>query len=152
MELARLHSLAETETRLRRDLVDDLLAGIDDESALARALLLGYDLERPHRVVVVDAEDRNAALFQAVRRAARATGTGTLVGGRAGQVVMLSDAEPSWEAFRQTVLVEMRGGRCRVGVGGRTTSPADFPRSWREASFALRMQQSVKAPDQAALR
>ena len=151
MELARLHSLAETETRLRRDLVDDLLAGIDDESAFARALLLGYDLERPHRVVVVDAEDRKAALFQAVRRAARDTGTGTLLGGRAGHVVVLSDAEPPWEAFRQAVVAELRGGHCRVGVGGRTASPADIPRSWREASFALRMQQSVRAPDQASV-
>lgn len=86
-----------------------------------------------------------------MRQAALDTGTGTLFGGRAGHVVVLSGAEPSWEAFRQAVVAELRGGHCRVGVGGRTASPADFPRSWREASFALRMQQSVRAPDQASV-
>jgi sugar diacid utilization regulator len=151
MELARLHSLAETETRLRRDLVDDLLSGIDEESAFARAMLLGYDLDRPHRVVIVDAQDRNAALFHAVRRAARDTGVGSLLGGRSGQVVVLSDADHPWEAFRQAVLVELRGSRCWVGVGGKAAKPADLPRSWREACFALRMQQAARAPDQASV-
>ncbi len=47
MELARLRSLAEAELRVRRDLVEELLAGTDEESALGRAQALGYDLERP---------------------------------------------------------------------------------------------------------
>src|SRR5260221_129108 len=50
VELARLHSLGEAELRLRRDLVEELLAGTDDESALGRAQALGHDLECPHRV------------------------------------------------------------------------------------------------------
>ena len=54
MELARLRSIAETELRLRRDLVEELLAGTDEDSALARAQALGHDLERRHRVVVVE--------------------------------------------------------------------------------------------------
>ena len=41
MELALSCSLAETELRLGRDLVEDLLAGTDEESALARAEALG---------------------------------------------------------------------------------------------------------------
>ena len=51
MELARLRGIADAELRLRRDLVHDLLAGTDDESALTRAEALDYDLRRPHRVV-----------------------------------------------------------------------------------------------------
>ncbi|HEY4937630.1 MAG TPA: GAF domain-containing protein, partial [Actinomycetota bacterium] len=54
MELARLQSLADTELRLRRDLVEELLSGTDEASALARAAALRYDLQRPHRVVVVE--------------------------------------------------------------------------------------------------
>jgi hypothetical protein len=54
MELARLRGIADTELRLRRDLIHDLLAGTDDESAMARAEALDYDLRRPHRVVVVE--------------------------------------------------------------------------------------------------
>ena len=79
MELARVRSLAESELRLRRDVVDELLDGADEQSTLDRALALGYDLQRPHRVVVVEGQgvDRTGsvgdedALFQAVRRAAR---------------------------------------------------------------------------------
>ena len=62
MELARLRGIADTELRLRRDLVHDLLAGTDDESALARAGALGYDLRRPHRVVVVEGKGGARAL------------------------------------------------------------------------------------------
>ena len=56
MELARLWGIAQAELRLGRDLVDDLLEGTDEEIAIARAEALGYDLERPHRVVVVEGE------------------------------------------------------------------------------------------------
>src|SRR6185312_6342288 len=44
MELARLSSITEAEIHLRRDLVDELLAGTDEMSAVARAEALGYDL------------------------------------------------------------------------------------------------------------
>ena len=54
VELARLRALADSELRVRRELVADLLTGTDDESACQRAEALGYDLGRPHRVVVVE--------------------------------------------------------------------------------------------------
>lgn len=47
MELAHLRSLADAELRLRRDLVDDLLSGTDDESARLRSTALGHDLAPP---------------------------------------------------------------------------------------------------------
>jgi len=53
VELARLRGLADAELRLRRDLLHDLLTGTDDEGAYARAEALGYDLQPPHRVVLV---------------------------------------------------------------------------------------------------
>ena len=53
MELARAHSIAEAELRLGRDLADDLLGGSDEAVCMTRAHALGYDLSRPHRVVVV---------------------------------------------------------------------------------------------------
>ena len=54
MELARLQTLAEAETRLRSDLVIELVEGTERAQALNRAQALGYDLGRPHRVVVVE--------------------------------------------------------------------------------------------------
>jgi DNA-binding PucR family transcriptional regulator len=143
MELARLRSLAETEMRVRRDLVEELLSGTDDESALARAQALGYDLQRDHRVVVVEGRGRtndDEMFFHAVRRAARDHRAGSLIVARGESVVVLADSEPPWNQFRERILAELGRGRCRVGVGGLCRTAADFPRSYREAQLALKMQ------------
>jgi sugar diacid utilization regulator len=152
MELARLRSLAEADLRVRRDLVEDLLAGIDDETAYSRAQSLGYDLGRPHRVVVVEGRARKTdedVFFHAVRRAARDTRVGTLLVARGSGVVVLAEAEQQWEGFRAAVLTELGGGRCRIGVGGPCDRPTDFVRSYREAQLALKMQNASKSADQA---
>ena len=49
VELARLRGMADTELRVRRELVQDLLTGTDDESAYRPAEALGYDLGRRTR-------------------------------------------------------------------------------------------------------
>ncbi len=152
MELARLRSLAEAELRLRRDLVEELLSGTDEESALSRAQALGHDLERRHRVVVTEGRGRTDdedAFFHAVRRAARDADAGSLLVARGGAIVVLSDADLSWERFREAVLTELGGGRCRVGVGGWCERPGDFPRSYREAQLALKMQRIASGDDRA---
>jgi sugar diacid utilization regulator len=155
MELARLRSLGEAELRLRRDLVEELLAGTDSESALARAGALGYDLQRPHRVVVVEGANPGgdgAQLFEAVRRAALDTGVGSLLVERGGAVVVLSDAlDAPWKRFRSAVVSELAGGRCRLGVGDACLTPGDFPRSYREARLALMLQRTAGGGDQATL-
>lgn len=154
MELARLRSLADSELRIRRELVEELLAGTDARSAVARAEALGYDLERPHRVVVVEGRARTRdgeAFFHAVRRAARDSGVGTLLVARGGDVVVLSDADRPWEDFRNAVLSRLGGGRCKIGVGGRCDQPQDFPRSLREARFALQLQDVSNGSEQATV-
>lgn len=74
---------------------------------------------------------------------------GSLLVARGDAVVILCDADVVWERFRTAVLTELGGGRCRVGVGGRCDRPAGFPRSYREALLALKMQCSVKGGDRA---
>ncbi len=54
VELARLRGMADTELRVCRELVQDLLTGTDDESAYRRAEALGYDLGQPHQVAVLE--------------------------------------------------------------------------------------------------
>ncbi len=151
MELARLRSLAESELRIRRDLVEDLLAGTDTESALRRAQALRYDLERPHRVVVVEGEGLtdDDAFLHAVRRAARDQPVGSLIVRRGIQVVVLSDHDADWEIFRKAVLVELRGGRCRVGVGRQCETIDGLPASLRQAESALRVQRASGRDDRA---
>lgn len=152
MEMARLWGIAESEKRLRTDLVDDLLAGTELTSAMARAETLGYDLGRSHRAVVVEAgpdvPDADE-FFHAVRRASRDTGVGTLLASRGHSVVVLANTERPWEMFRLAIVQELSGRRCRVGVGSACEDLADLARSHHEAMLSLRVQQLATGGDQA---
>jgi DNA-binding PucR family transcriptional regulator len=153
MELARLRSLSEAELRLRRDLVESLLDDTDDETVQSRAQGLGYDLGRSHRVVIAEGRGRTRdddVFFQAVRRASLDLSVGTLMVARKGAVLVLASQEVPWEEFRQAVLRELGGGRCRLGVGGLCERPADFARSHREAELTLRMEDACSRTDRAS--
>ncbi len=150
MELARLRSLEETELRLGRDLVEDLLSGTADETALTRAQLQGYDLERPHRVVLAEPNGNVVdvdGFFHAVRRAARDLRVGSLLVGRGRTVVVLAEAEHSWDALCDAVMVQagLGPGSVDLSVGGVCERPTEFPRSYREAQLALRVQRAIGA-------
>jgi sugar diacid utilization regulator len=142
LELSRLQSVIEAESRMGRDLLEELLAGTDDQRARARAQALGYDLGRQHRVAVVECpstvadEDR---LFHAVRRAARDLGARPLLASRRGTVVILADASTRWAPVAAAIATEVGHTACRVGVGGSCDHAADVPRSHREAQLALRL-------------
>jgi sugar diacid utilization regulator len=146
MELARLRSIADTELRLRRDLVQELLAGTDDESALARAEALDYDLRRPHRVVVVEGKGRSRApdaLLSAVRRAMRQAGLTGLFETWSGNVAVITPGHTDWERLRGMVLSDLGGSQCHIGVGSSCARPSELPRSLREAGLALRLQKTL---------
>jgi sugar diacid utilization regulator len=147
LEFAHLRSLAETQRRMSRDFIEDLLLGTDVGGALNRARALDYDLARPHRVVVVEAtgssDSDEEAVFHAVRRAVRDLGVGSLLLERGDRVVVLADSEPDWNSFRSAIVAELVRGDCRIGIGGRCLQAADFPRSHHQALLALSMQQTV---------
>jgi sugar diacid utilization regulator len=146
MELARVRGIADTELRLRRDLVHDLLGGTDDDSAYLRADALEHDLRQPHRVVVVEGRGRTRSeemLLHAVRRAVRDRRLSFLLDSWSGAVVLLTAGEIDWEQLRISILSELGGGQCRLGVGGLSARPSELPRSLREAQLALRLQQTV---------
>jgi sugar diacid utilization regulator len=150
IELARMHILAETELRLGRDVVDELLAGNESGHVLARAQSLGYAVERPHRVIVIESPELQHdgdRLYQAVRRAAHDIGIGPFLLSQGPVVVVLSEDDRPWDEFRQAVREHLHGSRCRLGVGGRCVRPPDFPRSRHEAELALKVQQSAGLTD-----
>ena len=142
IELAHMQSLAEVELRLCRDIVEDLLSGTDERSVVRRARGLRYDLARPHRVVVVDAAGHvdGERLFRAVRLAARSSNAGSLVVARADSVILLAHTDAEWGKVQEVIDRELGEPACRLGVGGRCDQPSDFPRSYREARFALGLQ------------
>jgi sugar diacid utilization regulator len=154
VELARLQSMAETELRVGRDLVEELLSGMDEERAQERAQALGYDLGRPHRVAVVrcqPTEKSTDVLFHAVRRVSRDVGIGELLVSRGRSVVVLAHTDPDWEQFRLAVAGELGRTMCQVGVGGSCSRPADFPRSYREAVLAMKVQDIAGKSEQATV-
>src|SRR4029077_3295537 len=117
VELARLRGLADTELRVRRELVHDLLTGTDDESAYLRAEALGYDLGMPHQVAVVEVREGSPAhedVLHAARRALRHQQPHCLLGHTTGSVVIVAaDGGADWEALRLAIVAELGGGRCR---------------------------------------
>ena len=154
MEIARLQHLAQGEARTRINLVLDLAgdAGAEPATLLNRAQALGYDLVRPHRVVVVEAagahcDDNIDMFFHAVGRAARAVGVGSLLAPRLHDVIVLADAEVRWDLFWARVVTETHGERCRIGVGGRVLELDRFPHSCQEAELALRIQKTAGGPE-----
>src|SRR5215467_14280209 len=145
MELARLRGIADTELRLRRDLVHDLLDGTDDASALSRAEALDYDLRRPHRVVIAEGKGRaraHDALLSAVRRAMRKARQEGLVETWSGNVAIVTAGQADWEQLRRAIVSDL-GGQCHIGVGGTCARPSELPRSLREAGLALRLQKTL---------
>ena len=145
MELARLRSIADTELRLGRDLLRDLLSGTDDQSALIRAEALDYDLRRPHQVVLVEGKGRTRAqdaVLQAVKRALRQARQAGLCETWSGQVAVITAGQADWEQLCRAVASDL-GGPCHIGVGGLAARPSDLPRSLREAGLAQRLQKTL---------
>jgi DNA-binding PucR family transcriptional regulator len=139
--LSRLQSILETESRLGRDLLEELISGTDDERARIRTGVLGYDLGLLQRVAVIDhpsalAQDR---LFHAVRRASRDLRTRPLLGSRRDTVVVLAQDALSWRSFCAAIDAELGHAGCRIGVGGICTRASEVPRSYREAQLALQV-------------
>ncbi|HEY4455883.1 MAG TPA: helix-turn-helix domain-containing protein [Pseudonocardiaceae bacterium] len=152
LELAHRHSLAEVELRLRRDLVDDLITGTDEDSALARADALGHDLRVPHHVVAVrwDVHGADDAVAQATNRAATTLKLNALGSRRSDAVVLLVDARPDGQALYR-LLVDSLGSTGAVGVGSRCDTPRDLPRSYTEAMRAVNIRRRSPNPHGATM-
>ncbi|MDX2296407.1 MULTISPECIES: helix-turn-helix domain-containing protein [Streptomyces] len=123
-------SVAETEDRVRGELLDDLLAGPassahwDAGSLALRARRLGLDLTRPHAVAVLDCEP--AARSRLAAEATRVVrGLGGLAGTRHGRTVLLVPTDrPGLLAHGLAAdLARILGTPVTVGTAGPGTGP-----------------------------
>ncbi|MFF1690996.1 MULTISPECIES: PucR family transcriptional regulator [unclassified Streptomyces] len=148
LELAHLRNLAEVELRLRRELVDDLITGTDDESAYARAAAVGHDLHGPHHLAAVQWVGRPAddAFVQAVGRAAAGLRMPWLLARRSGKAVLVLQGRPQAMALHEAVVRELGSPTGAIGVGGRCDTPGEIPRSFQEALRALEVRQRSQTP------
>jgi sugar diacid utilization regulator len=151
LELAHQRAVAEIELNVRRDLVDDLLAGTDQDGAYARADALGHDLRRPHHVVVMQTTGRTeSTLTIAAGRAATALHLNYLLGRHAGLVVLLTDGRPDPRALHHLISETLGRTTSVIGIGSRCTVPDDFPQSFMEARRALNIRLHSVSPEGAA--
>jgi sugar diacid utilization regulator len=147
IELAHQRHVAETELRLRGDLVGDLLTGSHAESATSRAAALGHDLHGPHHVLAVRWSDEYDELgaVSAVQRALRVCHVDALVAQQSGAVVAVAAPPQSWATrhhwgeLHHALTEVLPGTDGSIGVGGVQESPAHLPRSYSEALHALAM-------------
>ncbi|MBB5158611.1 PucR family transcriptional regulator [Saccharopolyspora phatthalungensis] len=146
LRLSHARNLAEVELRLRRDLVEDLLAGTSDHSVFARSEAVGHNLHGPHYAVALQwlGAGTEDALAIAAWKAAKKVGMSILLARRSGMVVLFSSGRPDGAAFYRAVADEMGNGGGAIGVGGRCDSPADFARSFQEALRSLRIRQQSR--------
>ncbi|MCX4825243.1 helix-turn-helix domain-containing protein [Streptomyces sp. NBC_01142] len=149
LELAHQRNLAEVELRLRRELVDDLITGTDDESAYARAAAVGHDLHGPHYLAVVQWVGRAAddAFVQAVGRAAASLRMRSLSAGHPGMAVLVFQGRPRAEALYRAMARELGSSTGSIGVGGRCDVPGEIPRSFQQALRALEVRRRSQSPN-----
>ncbi|MFC8508038.1 helix-turn-helix domain-containing protein [Streptomyces sp. NPDC057411] len=123
-------SVAETEDRVRGELLDDLLAGPaatshwDAGSLTLRARRLGVDLGRPHAIAVLDSEPAlRPRLATETARVAR--GLGGLAGARHGHSVLLVPCEHPGAFARDLAadLARITGAPVTVGAAGPGRGP-----------------------------
>jgi hypothetical protein len=151
LELSHERNLAEAALHLRRELVDDLLAGTDRDGAYARADALGHDLRRPHYVVVVQAADRaESALATAAGRAATALHLNYLQGRHEGLVVLITDGRPEPRALHHAISEKLGRATSVIGIGTRCEVPDDLPQSFINARRAMNIRLRSANPEGAA--
>jgi sugar diacid utilization regulator len=150
VELSHQRSLAETELRVRGDLVADLLTGTDDASALARSAALGHDLHQPHQVLVIswpgaDIDRLTRVVDQTVIRITQAR---ALLNHRDGKIALVApareggDTEYDWTELHRLISAALPSNAGAIGVGRLCADPSELPRSHSEASRALRVRQT----------
>lgn len=126
-------SVAETESRLRGDLLADVISSHGSGEAFReRAQLLGADLDDPHAVVVVDAaSDRSRVAMAMAHLAFRERGLSAVVNQHV--VVVLPGHDP--ESAGAKVFQHLRAGGhdVTVGAAGPATSPETVPTAYGEA-------------------
>jgi hypothetical protein len=146
-EMSHQRNLVEMESSLRRELVDDLVAGTDAEGAYARSAALGHDLRRPHYVVVLNnTELPTSTLATVVGRAATSLHLDHLQGRHAGLVVLLVAGRIDAGQLLDALARALGRSTTAAGVGSRCETPRDFPESFDRAGRALRVRLHSSSP------
>ena len=116
-----------------------------------RAEALGYDLRRPHYVVVIDTgRGGDNTRLAAVGRAAGTLNLNHLLGRQGSLVVLLADGHPDPAVLHREISRQLGHSSSAIGIGSRCEAPNDFPSSFRRARRALNIRLNSANPQGAS--
>jgi sugar diacid utilization regulator len=142
VELSHRRSLARLELRLSRDLVDELVSGMDGATAVIRTEALGYDISGPQHVIVAEWQPPRTddTVVVALRRTFLELSTSALVSRRSDMAVAVVRGNPlSADVFAVAARI-LRSATGAMGIGGPSLDVAQIPRSFSEALHALHIR------------
>ena len=147
LELSHRRELAQAELRRRRDLIEDLLTGTDNESAYLRAEALQHNLRCPHCVAVLRWENTDSDLVdKAAAHWANRIGRDCLVTCRRGTTILVSAGELDHTDLHRAISADVGSKRGSIGLGSLVDAPSALPRSLSEAQRALKIKQASPTP------
>jgi sugar diacid utilization regulator len=147
LELSHRRQLAQAELRRRRDLIEDLLTGTDNEIAYARAEALQHNLRCPHCVVVLHWENIDSGLVaKAVAHWAKRTRQDCLVARRHATTILVSSGELDHADLYRAISADVGSDRGSIGIGSLVDTPSALPRSLSEAQRAFKIKQASPTP------
>jgi DNA-binding PucR family transcriptional regulator len=147
LELSHRRELAQAELRRRRDLIEDLLTGTDNESAYARAAALEHNLRSPHCVAVLHWENTDSGLVaKAAAHWLKRMGRDCLVARRHATTILVSAGELDHTDLHRAISADVGSSRGSIGVGSLVGAPCALPRSFSEAQRAFKIKRASPTP------
>lgn len=147
LELSHRRELAQAELRRRRDLIEDLLTGTDNESAYARAEALEHNLRSPHCVAVLHWENTDSGLVaKAAAHWTKRTGRDCLITRRQATTILISAGELDHTDLHLAIATDVGSNRGSIGIGSLVDAPCSLPRSFSEAQRACKIKQASPTP------
>ena len=151
VERAHQRELAQTELRLRGELVDELVTdgAANTDGAIARAAAIGHDLRGPHQVVTIrwrgGTPDQAVAL--AAEHALSQPGLRPLLARRSGRLVVIAAHPVDGAALYRAMSRELGSTAGTIGVSGCANTPGELPRCLLDSVRALKICEKSRSPD-----
>lgn len=148
VELSHRRRIAQLELKLGRDLVYELVTGMDEETAAVRAEALGYDIKGPHHVIVAQWQPPRTddTVVIALRRTLNELQIPALVSRRSDIALAVVAGEPLDTELFTIAARTLRSATGAVGIGGPSRDATQIPRSYAEALRALHVRVHSTAP------
>jgi sugar diacid utilization regulator len=143
VELSHMKDLAATELKLWGELAQELLYEPDRHRVRAHARAFQYEIDRPHRVVLIEEDDTDVdQLVERVRRALRHLCADGIVSVHGQRVVLLAAGDLEWTGLERSLNADTAAS---VRIATSSVRPAAEPLegALQEAETAARLRRTI---------